>query len=198
MMSRKAILITGLVAVVCCRSPAAAKGSPSVVTSTNAPAAADNHRLIHEDTDFRFVAVNYGHTGRQVPGFYVFSKQHAQWRQITRVSTRNGVFGRSPTFDEVKQAGTSPPSVGWDFRGLEDNKFVSVPLHGGSFIAFPDKITLDAPSHAYVLSFHSRWQIAGVETVLRFSKSDLAASFNEGAPNKASEDIGAGAPNPQR
>ena len=198
-MKTKTIFANGLIVLVCAVSAMGTNGAPSVVTSTNAPAETDRQRLLHEDDQFRFVAIDYGNKGDQVPGFYVFAKQHSRWLRIDKVSTKDAVLGHSPTFEEAKQAGMSPASVDWDFRRFKDREFLDVPLPGGSFIAFPDKITLDERSQMYVLSFQSGWKIEGVETVLRFGKAHLVAAFNERYPNQASHAIGAeAAPQHQR
>jgi hypothetical protein len=155
----------------------------SVITSQGGPDANDRQRLIHDDNEFRFVSVNYGNRGNQVPGLYVFSKQHTAWLRVTKVTTKDAILGRSPTFEEARKAGASIASVDWNFRSLKDQDFVRMPIQGGSFLAFPDKITFDERKQIYVLSFHHGWKIDGVETIFRINRADLVAAFTERDPN---------------
>ena len=123
---------------------------------------------IYEDNTVKMVAVGYGDATRQSnPGFFVFRKATADWIRIEKVSTRGATFGRSPTFKEVEDAGTTPPSIGWDFRSFAEQVHVDLPLTSAGFLFFPDKVELDKRKEEYVLRFNSAWGITGVETVLR-------------------------------
>ena len=161
----------------------------SVVTSVRGPTESDGQRMVHEDKEFRFVAVDYGHKGTQASGFYVFAKQTSRWLRIDKVSTAESVLGRSPTLEEAKQAGGGFPQVGWDFgMQYKDKPFAELPLRTSGSIVFPDKIQFDEQSQRYVLSFNSDWKIKGVETVLRCRRADLTAAFERTNPNKVPED----------
>jgi hypothetical protein len=171
----------------------------SIVTSVRSPAETDVQRLIFEDKEFRFVAVNYGHKGTQVPGFYVYAKDRSRWLRIDAISTAEAVLGRSPTMEEASQAGGGFPQVGWDFSiQYKDKPFAELPLRTSGSIVFPDKIQFDEKSKRYVLSFNSNWKIKGVETVLRFSKVDLTTAFEEKNPNRAPEDTARKLADPKR
>jgi hypothetical protein len=171
---------------------------PSIVASVRSPAETDVQRLIFEDKEFRFVAVNYGNKGTQVPGFYVYAKDRSRWLRIDAISTAEAVLGRSPTLEEAKQAGGGFPQVGWDF-GLQykDKPFAELPLRTSGSIVFPDKIQFDEKTQRYVLSFNSDWKIKGVETVLRFRRADLTTAFEEKNPNQAPEDTARKLADPQ-
>lgn len=162
---------------------AGAKPQPSILTSPCGPAPGDKPRILFEEEDFKFAAVDFGrHEQPQVPGFYAFAKKSSAWIRIDKVSTKGGVFGRSPTDDELRGTGQRPLAVGWNFRRLKDDDHVALPLQGGSFIAFPDQIAFDAEGKQYVLSFHSQWGIEAVRTVLKFGRADLLAAFEKGGP----------------
>jgi hypothetical protein len=160
----------------------------TISTSARGPAPTDKPRTLFEDEEFRFVEVDYGHHEQpQTPGFYAFAKRNSAWVRIDKVSTKGGVFGRSPTDDELRRTGQRKPSVAWDFRRRKADDFVEIPLQGGSFIAFPDKIVFDAERKQYVLSFHSSWGIEAVATVLRFAQSDLRAAIEQSRNGDAAE-----------
>ena len=74
---------------------------------------------------------------------------------------------------EVKDAGTNPPSIGWDFRSLAEEDYVDFPLTSAGFLFFPDNVEHDEKQKQYVLRFNSGWGIKGVETVLRFPTDEL-------------------------
>jgi hypothetical protein len=142
---------------------------PAVIHSEVAPDQRDTQLPVYEDNAVRMVAVGYGDaTWQSDPGFFVFRKATAGWIRIEKISTRGAAFGRSPSFQEAKDAGTIPPSIGWDFRHLAEQAQVDVPLTSAGFLFFPDKVELDPNEMEYVLRFSSAWNIEGVETVLRF------------------------------
>jgi hypothetical protein len=143
--------------------------TPSLIFTNVAPVKSDKQWPIYEDSILKMVAVGYGDASRKSkPGFFVFRKATADWIRIDRVSTRGGTFGRNPTFQEVKDAEKTPPSIGWDFRSLAVKDYVDFPLTSTGFLFFPDKVEYDEKQKQYVIRFNSGWGIKGVETVLRF------------------------------
>ena len=136
-----------------------------------------NRNLIHEDKTYKFIRIGYGHNKEQEPGFYIFLKAEQKWIRIDKISTQNGQFGRSPTLEECRAVNKAPPSVGWDFQNYKNKDYVEMPLRGGSFISFPDKIILDQRNGKYILKFMSNWEIDGVETVLEINLEDLQNAF---------------------
>jgi hypothetical protein len=149
--------------------------SPTVLAYTSKPPErGDKQRPIHEDDLVKMVAVDYGDAAHQSkPGFYVFRKKTADWIRIDSVPTRGATFGRSPTMAEVKAAGKSPPSIGWDFRSLAKQPGVDFPLNAAGFLFFPDKVERNDTQTEYVLHFNSDWEIEGVETILKLRIDEL-------------------------
>jgi len=148
-----------------------------------APAEGDKQWPIHEDDLVKMVAVGYGDaTHQSKPGFYVFRKKTVDWIRIDKVPTRGATFGRSPTMAEVKAAGTTPASIGWDFRKLAQEDIVDFPLKSAGFLFFPDKVERDEKEKEYVLYFNSNWKIKGVETVVRFRIDELKQNDLEQSP----------------
>jgi hypothetical protein len=152
----------------------------TLIVTTNAPAKSDKPRQLYEDHAIRILAVDYGHhTAPQTPGFYVQGRKNHNWIRVEKVSLRDSVLGRSPTFEECRAAGTSPCSIGWDFSSLAKQDFVDFPLKSGGFLFFPDRIERDEEKGQLVLRFNSGWKIAGVETVLRVALNDLESVLQE-------------------
>ncbi len=79
-------------------------------------------------------------------------------------------------------AGTTLPSIGWDFRGLAEHTNVDVPLISAGVLFFPDEVELDEKEREYVLRFNSAWDIKGVETVLRIPIDAMNAMNLEQPP----------------
>jgi len=156
------------VCAISCGARDEAVSSPSLIYTNVAPDQSDEQWPIYEDNTVKMVAVGYGDATRQSdPGFFVFRKATADWIRIEKVSTRGATFGRSPTFQEVEDAATTPPSIGWDFRSLTEQVHADLPLTSAGFLFFPDKVELNEQKKEYVLRFNSAWEIKGVETVLR-------------------------------
>lgn len=156
--------------------PAAPKGT--VVATRNAPAATAKPRVLHEDRDFRMVAVGHGSDGTpQTPGFHVFDKKSQTWIRIESVSLKGAVLGRSPTFEECRALGKNPPAVCWDFRPLAGQDHVDFPLRANRCLFFPDRIERDDSGDRMILSFNSGWKLPFVRTVLVFSLADLRRCF---------------------
>ncbi|MBM4038917.1 MAG: hypothetical protein FJ290_10415, partial [Planctomycetes bacterium] len=65
------------------------------------------------------------------PSLHVYSHAAGRWAKVVRVTTRNGVFGRSPDNAMV--------SVGWDYRRLAEQPYVEVPIMGDCANS-PDRI----------------------------------------------------------
>lgn len=165
-----------IMAILLCAASYCARNEtePSLVFVNVAPAEGDKLWLIYEDDTVKMVAVGYGDaTGQSAPGFYVFRKATADWIRIDKVSTQRSTFGRSPTFQEAKDAGKKPASIGWDFRNLAEKNQVNLPLTSAGFLFFPDKVERDEKQKEYVLRFNSGWEIEGVETVLRLRIDEL-------------------------
>jgi hypothetical protein len=147
---------------------------PPLVCKNTPPAEDDKQWLLYEDDTVKMVAVGYGDVTKQSnPGFYIFRKAMKDGIRIDKVSTRGATFGRSPTYQEVKDAGKIPPSIGWDFRHLAVRKQVNVPLTSAGFLFFPDKIERYEKKNEYELRFNSSWKIAGVETILKLQIDEL-------------------------
>jgi len=155
--------------------------SPSVLAYTSMPPAqGDKQWPIYEDDAVKMVAVGYGDaTHQSKPGFFVFRKKTADWIRIDRVSTRGATFGRSPTMAEVKAAGKTPASIGWDFRNLADKSAVDFPLSAAGFLFFPDNVECNTKENEYVLHFNSGWEIKEVETILRLQVDELTKTDHE-------------------
>jgi hypothetical protein len=151
-----------------------ARLAASLIYTNVAPAKGDKQWPIYEDSAVKMIAVGYGDASKQSkPGFYVFRKVTADWIRIDKISTRGATFGRSPTFEEVKKAGTTIPSIGWNFQNLAKETYVDFPLQSAGFLFFPDKVEQDKKRKEYLLHFNSGWKIEGVETVLRLSIDEL-------------------------
>jgi hypothetical protein len=160
-----------------------AEQRPSLVCTNVAPAKGDKQWPIYEDDTVKMVAVGYGDASKQSkPGFYVFRKATANWIRIDKVSTRGATFGRSPTFQEVKDAGKTPASIGWDFRNLAEEDQVDFPLTSAGFLFFPHKVERNEKRKEYVLRFNSGWGIAGVETILKLPINELTKRGLEQSP----------------
>jgi hypothetical protein len=152
-------------------------GLPSVIYTLSRPKESDRQRPIYEDSLVVLVSVNYGtEDAKSDPGLFVFRKGNSDWVRVDRISTRNAVLGRNPTFEEAKQAGKGPPSIGWDFRPLADQPYIRLPLQFAGFLFFPDQVDRDDEAGEYVLRFNSTWEIEGVETVLRLSVEELVTA----------------------
>lgn len=153
------------------------ESNTSVITSPDHPDSTDKQWILFENDHYKFVRVDFGPEGDQQPGFYVFSKKWSKWLKIDQVTTAGALLGRSPTFEECREAGNAPPSVGWDFRPFQDQSFIPLPLWHDSFISFPDDIAYEKGTGSWILSFMSNWNIEGVKTLLRFKQADLDAAF---------------------
>ena len=150
----------------------------SVVTFPLSPPEKIKTTLIHEDSDFKFVSIDYGSKGKQIPGFYVFQKSTSNWLRIETISTKDAVWGRSPTAEESRTSGKGYCQVGWNFASQYKGKlYVEIPLKTSGSIVFPDKIQLD--EQVYLLYFSSGWSIHKVKTTLRVNKADLLDAFNK-------------------
>jgi hypothetical protein len=146
----------------------------TLLATTNGPAIADKLRQLYEDQEFRIVAGDCGQQASpQTPGLYVQAKKNQNWVRIERVSLKDSILGRSPTFEECRAAGTSPPSIDWDFSPLAKQDYVQLPLAPGGFLFFPDKIERQEGKGLLVFRFSSGWKMAPVETVLSVSLADL-------------------------
>jgi hypothetical protein len=161
----------------CLRSADDAAGLHSVIYTPSRPKESDRQWPIYEDSLVIIVGVNYGtEDAKSDPGLFVFRKVNSDWVRIDRISTRNALLGRNPTFEEAKEAGKGPPSIGWDFRPLAHQLYVCLPLQFAGFLFFPDRVERDDEAGEYVLRFNSTWEIEGVETVLRFSVEELVGA----------------------
>jgi hypothetical protein len=70
-------------------------------------------------------------------------------------------------------------SVSWDFTSYSEKSLIEVPLKALSFIAFPEKIELDATGDRFKLSLFTSWKIESVETRLYVSRQDLTEQFDK-------------------
>lgn len=166
-----------------CRTQEQAGVPPSLVCTSSAPDGRDKPLRIYEDEAVKMVGVGYGDaTWQSRPGFFVLRKADAEWLRVERVSTQGGTFGRSPTFEEARNAGKMAPSIGWDFRSLANEDYVDFPLTFQGFLFFPDKVEFDGTKRQYVLRFDCTWGIEGVETVLRLPAEMLIATSPEPSP----------------
>jgi hypothetical protein len=130
------------------------------------------HRVLYQDTTYTLVGRDYGHGGDLgPPGVFLFSKARNRWIQILQVSTEHARLGHSPDMGDI------PLSVGWDYGRLVNDPFVPMPIKGGSFIGFPDRI-LDVPSAAaYRLDFNSQLDRDVSLTSLWLLKADIEHAF---------------------
>ena len=172
----KSILIVTTCACLagCAASPARVEINSTVIARTDGPATTDKLRTLYEDDEMRIAAVDYGHhTSPQTPGFYVLGKSDHKWIRIEKVTLKDAILGRSPTFEECRAAGVNPPSIGWDFRSLAGHDYAELPLRSSGFLFFPDKIEKNGEEGRLVLRFNSGWRMARVETVLVMALDDL-------------------------
>jgi hypothetical protein len=153
----------------------------SIMTSNVHPGHSDKQWVLFENDVYKFVRAGLKHAGKQSQGLFVFSKTQSKWFKIVSITTKDAVFGRSPTFEECKKANIAPPSIGWDFRPLKQEDYVSLPLRYDSFVAFPDSIAYDNKTGLWILSFMSNWNIEESKTVLKFRHSDLETAFSTGS-----------------
>jgi len=130
-------------------------------------------RTIYEDSDYMFVARDYGPKGTRIPGLFVFSHKMKKWMEIKELSTEEAKLGRSPTSEEGQC------SVGWDYSGLRNTDYVKIPLVTSGSLNFPDKIGYAADSHTYFLQFNSSWNIDAVLTQFIVKKGDLDKAFGK-------------------
>ena len=101
-------------------------------TTAVAPLDSDELRTIFEDDTVEFAISGHGPRRRaRAPRLFIRSKKHSVWLRIDQVSVRGAKFGRSPTLDELRAAGTSvPPPIGWDdsfFATLPSRRFHVLP-----------------------------------------------------------------------
>lgn len=158
----------------CAASPAEVETNSTVIATINGPATTDRPRTLYEDDKMRIVAVDYGrHASPQTPGFYVLGKSSHKWIRIEKVTLKDAILGRSPTFEECHAAGVNPPSIGWDFRSLAGHDYAELPLRSSDFLFFPDKIEKNGDEGRLVLRFNSGWRMARAETVLVMALDDL-------------------------
>lgn len=130
-------------------------------------------RTIYEDSDYMFVARDYGPKGTQIPGLFVFSHKMKKWMEIKELSTEEAKLGRSPTLEEGRC------SVGWDYSGLRNTDYAKIPLMTSGSLNFPDKICYAADSATYFLQFNSSWNIDAVLTQFIVKKGDLDKAFGK-------------------
>jgi hypothetical protein len=146
----------------------------SVILSPS-PDPVGQSKPIYKDANYVFIARNYGPKGKQVPGLFVFSNKTRKWMEINRLSTKDARFGRSPTLEEGRC------SVGWDYSGLREADYATIPLRTSGSLNFPDKILYQTDTSVYLLQFNSSWNIEAVLTQFIVKKDDLDKAFeNEG------------------
>jgi hypothetical protein len=157
---------------------------PTVTGTRTGPAATDTPMTLYEDDEIRIAAVGYGdQDSPQILGFYVWGKRSLRWIRIDKVSLRDAILGRSPTFAECRAAGVNGPSVGWDYRRLKGRAYVEMPLKTTGSLNYPDRIEKNEKAGHLLLRFNSHWRthwhMAAAETVLVIAIDDLRHLFNE-------------------
>jgi hypothetical protein len=172
----KAILIVTTCACLagCSTPPTKTEAGPTAIATFAGPATTDKPRMLYEDDEIRIVHVGFGSSASpETPGFYVFGKRNQKWIRVDKVSLKDAVLGRNPTFEECRVAGVNPPSVGWDFRRLRGHDYVELPLRTSGSLLSPDRIEKNEHEGSLILRFGSRWRIPHVETVLVIALGDL-------------------------
>jgi hypothetical protein len=154
-------------------SPAFAKRQNSFSRPTLIAALCEHepkwHVKVYEDKDYQFVYRHYGNA-EYVPGFFVYSKKHNRWAEITKLSTENAMLEHSPPFKEVRL------SVGWDYSRLKSKDYVELPLRTSGSISFPDEIVYEANVEAYHLNFNPSLK-PEYQTWFWLLKKDLEKAF---------------------
>ncbi|MHC4119826.1 MAG: hypothetical protein ACYSWO_20205 [Planctomycetota bacterium] len=189
---KKTLILSMLVLLVGCsagthtadptsRGPASQR--PTVILSASEDPAGQR-RTIYEDSDYVFVAGDYGPKGKQAPGLFVFSKKMGKWMEIRQLSTKEAKLGRSPTPEE----GLS--SVAWDYSALRKADYATIPLMTSGSVNFPDKILYEADTATYLLQFNSSWNIDAVLTRFIIKKDDLDKAFDKQGTGGPTEDSG--------
>lgn len=128
------------------------------------------HHLTFEDNAYKFVSRDYGPGGKDVPGFFVFSKRRGAWIQISKISTEHARLGRSPQ-------GVHLP-VSWDYRRLSGDQYVSMPLNAASFIIPPDRVVPMRRQGLYRLDYNSDLNVDSSLTWFWVRTADLEAAFD--------------------
>ena len=149
-------------------------------------------RMIYEGVDYVFVDKNYGPKGKQVPGLFVFSNKVRKWMEIKKLSTKDAKLGRSPTVEE------GLCSVAWDYSGLRNADYATIPLMTSGSLNFPDKILYKAEDDTYLLQFNSSWKIEAVLTQFIIKKDDLDEAFDKQRANVLQQGAPADAGKPRR
>ena len=171
--------------------PQQAINIPTVILSASQDPVGQR-RLIYEDANYVFVARNYGPKGKQVPGLFVFSNKTRKWMEINRLSTKDARFGRSPTLEE------GLCSVGWDYSGMREADYATVPLRTSGSINFPDNILYKTDASVYLLQLNSSWNIEAVLTQFIVKKDDLDKAFENEGEKLPQPDAPADAERPRR
>jgi hypothetical protein len=140
-----------------------------------------NVQVVYFDDAFLFLTRNFGDHRDPValsePGLFVQSRELGRWLQIVQISTLGGRFGRSWSDDPQAQRKLRAAPVGWDFSSAAALPYIDVPLRTSGTVAFPDRITYDAPGGTYELRFFSSFGVSSAETVVFIKRGDLVAEF---------------------
>ena len=168
-MSKRFLLCAVFIFLVAC-----AQGQSIVTESTEPPVWPA--RTVYEDEEYKFVCRYFVDWGNTTPAFFVQSK-HGEWLRITKITTKDGVFGAWGRYDVVRPGFADIPSVTWDFRELAKVPFAEMPLRTSGSIALPERIELlDKPAR-YKLGFMIDCGITGGSTHLFIEKADLDEAF---------------------
>jgi hypothetical protein len=126
-----------------------------------------------------FLSRNYGNKGETEPGLFVHSNKHNLWLEITKISTKDGLFGKSWTDNKEDQKKLMVISVGRDFTKLKDKPYADMPLKTSGSISFPDKIQYIEKEKKYKLGFMTSCGVKTAITYLYINEKDLESEFDK-------------------
>jgi hypothetical protein len=165
---------------------------PTVILSASQEPVGQS-RPIYEDANYVFVARSYGSKGKHtVPGLFVFSNKTRKWMEINRLSTKDARLGSSKTIEAAHC------TVGWDYSGLREADYATIPLRTSGSLNFPDKILYQADASVYLLQHNSSRNIEAVLTQFIVKKDDLDKAFENEVEKLPQQGAPADAKRPRR
>jgi len=126
----------------------------------------------YEDADYRIIYRDFGHSGGQTPGVFIFSKHTSRWMQMLQLSTEGAKLGRAPDRKDHPLLNSA-----WDYSSLASEPYATLPLHTSNSISFPREILFDPKAETYAFRFNTDFKEDSVLTVFYIRKADLDDAF---------------------